>query len=289
MADLAALLAKTSRTFALAIPELPRPLSHQVTLAYLLLRIADTIEDAAGWGSRRKAAELLAFRDQVRSDEARESFSARVLDARPEASADCLELLAASDEVLAELRSLPVRSRAVVRSCVACSAEGMAAVVSRTRDGSIALASIAELRDYCYIVAGVVGEMLTELFLLHTPRLQPVAAMLRERARFFGEGLQLTNILKDEEDDARGGRRFRPPTVDRSQVFALARAGLAEAASYVRILAAGRAPRGVLGFARLPVLLATETLALVERLGSGAKVPRARVAELLATVSTGTR
>lgn len=41
------LLVKTSRTFALAIPLLPEPTAHEVTVAYLLFRIADTFEDAS--------------------------------------------------------------------------------------------------------------------------------------------------------------------------------------------------------------------------------------------------
>jgi farnesyl-diphosphate farnesyltransferase len=40
------LLTKTSRTFALSIPELPEPTMREVTIAYLLFRIADTFEDA---------------------------------------------------------------------------------------------------------------------------------------------------------------------------------------------------------------------------------------------------
>ena len=40
-------LVKTSRTFALAIPLLPQPTARQVTVAYLLFRIADTFEDAS--------------------------------------------------------------------------------------------------------------------------------------------------------------------------------------------------------------------------------------------------
>ena len=39
------ILPKTSRTFALNIPLLPRPLDHIVTTAYLICRVADTIED----------------------------------------------------------------------------------------------------------------------------------------------------------------------------------------------------------------------------------------------------
>jgi len=39
------ILPYVSRTFALTIPQLPQPLRTAVTNAYLLCRIADTIED----------------------------------------------------------------------------------------------------------------------------------------------------------------------------------------------------------------------------------------------------
>ncbi len=42
-ADLDTLLAETSRTFALAIPLLPEPTRHEVGVAYLLFRVADTL------------------------------------------------------------------------------------------------------------------------------------------------------------------------------------------------------------------------------------------------------
>src|SRR4051812_37988052 len=48
-ADIDRLLLRTSRTFALAIPELPEPLRREVGVAYLLFRIADTFEDANRW------------------------------------------------------------------------------------------------------------------------------------------------------------------------------------------------------------------------------------------------
>ena len=39
----------------------------------------------------------------------------------------------------------------------------MASVVERTGDdGVLRLADIQDLRDYCYIVAGIVGELLTD-------------------------------------------------------------------------------------------------------------------------------
>ena len=46
------ILPHVSRTFALTIPQLPMPLRTAVTNAYLLCRIADTIEDEPARGSR---------------------------------------------------------------------------------------------------------------------------------------------------------------------------------------------------------------------------------------------
>src|ERR1700731_2481241 len=51
------ILPHVSRTFALTIPQLPPALSIPVTSAYLLCRIADTIEDEPALS----AAEALAF------------------------------------------------------------------------------------------------------------------------------------------------------------------------------------------------------------------------------------
>ena len=53
------LLPEVSRTFALNIPVLPAPLELVVTVAYLLCRIADTLEDESG-GETPARDELLS-------------------------------------------------------------------------------------------------------------------------------------------------------------------------------------------------------------------------------------
>src|ERR1700687_5591830 len=63
-AEIAQLLEKTSRTFALAIPLLPEPTRLQVGIAYLLFRIADTFEDAELWPRALKLDALARF-DQL--------------------------------------------------------------------------------------------------------------------------------------------------------------------------------------------------------------------------------
>ncbi len=286
MADLNALLEKTSRTFALVIPFLPQPLDREVTVAYLLLRIGDTLEDAGGWSAQRKVEELNAFRSLLLAPRpSLQAFLDRMKAEPPQIAPACIELLDQTEAVLRALDDLRPQARQQVSRFVALTLEGMAEVVRRHGPGSkLELTTLEELRAYCYIVAGLVGEMLTELFLHHSPELASVAADLRKWARCFGEGLQLTNILKDESEDAAAGRRFVPRAIDRAQVFALARSDLSDATRYVLALRSAGAPRGFLEFTSLPVHLAIETLTQVEQRGSGAKVSRQRVAEIVASV-----
>jgi farnesyl-diphosphate farnesyltransferase len=147
--------------------------------------------------------------------------------------------------------------------------------------GNLRLASLRELRDYCYVVAGIVGEMLTELFLLDAEALVPVAPRLRRRSRFFGEALQLVNILKDAGSDATEGRVYLPAGIDRARVFALARRDLDIAADYVGTLQRAGAPDGFVAFTGSPAVLARASLDRIESTAPGAKLTRAEVGVLM--------
>src|SRR5690349_2592145 len=96
---LADLLGRTSRTFALAIPLLEEPLASQVSISYLLFRIADTLEDAPRWGRDRRARALTSFSRWLTTGE---TDWMSVVRATPPTDDDgCAELLARADEVLA--------------------------------------------------------------------------------------------------------------------------------------------------------------------------------------------
>jgi len=144
------------------------------------------------------------------------------------------------------------------------------------------LRDLPDLREYCYAVAGIVGEMLTELFVLGREQLAAAAPSLRSEAATFGEALQLVNILKDSAADAEEGRSYLPPDLDRKEVLALARRDLQTAARYSATLHEAGAPRGIVEFTLLPVLLAWATLERVEREGPGAKVTRDQVQAIVA-------
>lgn len=282
VADLLDLLEKTSRTFALSIPALPEPTRREVTVAYLLLRVADTFEDAA---HRPPDARIRALRDYVdlvgagrRDDAVR--LSGDWMEAGLAKNPGDRELLAEVPFVMDAFCALAPGAGEAIRRHVIRSANGMADFVARTRDGRLALATLDDLKAYCYVVAGLVGEMLTDLFLLGRPGLAPEAGALRARASAFGEALQLVNILKDAATDAAEGRTYLPPTVPAADVFALARKDLASAGEYIGALERARAPRGILEFTALPVELAWASLEKIESDGPGSKVARHEVYRL---------
>jgi farnesyl-diphosphate farnesyltransferase len=278
------LLLRTSRTFALAIPLLPEPTRRSVSLSYLLFRIADTFEDAANWDRATRIAalaELARLLADPRPDRAAE-LSATWLAARPTEHEGYLELLGQVPFVLGELERLAPSVQAIVVGHTTRTVEGMMATLAGAdEDGSFILREMDELRLYCYRVAGIVGELLTALFLHDSPRLVAVGGALMEHQAAFGEGLQLVNILKDERDDEKDGRRLLPASVERSEVLALARADLERAGLYVELLRTGGAPPGVVAFTSLPAALAWLALERIEKHGPGAKVAREEVLRLV--------
>jgi len=279
VADLLDLLEKTSRTFALSIPPLPEPTRREVTVAYLLFRIADTFEDAAHVLPEVRIRALRDFNGLVaasRRDEA-VRLSREWTEAGVAAHRGDRELLAEVPFVLDAFYALSPGAAEAIRRHVIRSADGMADFVTRARDGRLTLSDLDDLKAYCYVVAGLVGEMLTELFLLDRPGLAAEAGALLSRAGAFGEALQLVNILKDEASDAAEGRTYLPAAVPPREVFALARRDLVAAGEYIGALERARAPRGILEFTALPVELAWASLEKIEKNGPGSKVTRPEV------------
>ena len=194
------ILPAVSRTFALSIRLLPGTLGDAVCIAYLVCRIADTIEDAPGVAAPRKA-ELLDRLMLALDDRA-------VGAALPADTADVtgdeahLRLVRHSDLVLRSYHALPEGSRAPVRRWAGEMIAGMRKFVLAYPDG-IRIQSVEEYREYCYYVAGTVGYLLTDLWREHAPSIGAERYdQLRARSRAFAEALQTVNILKDVARDA---------------------------------------------------------------------------------------
>ena len=281
------LLEKTSRTFALSIPLLPEPSRRELSIAYLLFRIADTLEDAADWDPQQQVAALDDFVEVVRNSDLERATQLGRQWAHdiPIEHDGYQELLRDTDLVMREFCRLSAPARAIITEHTVRTARGMAGFVERAQDGVLELTDVEDLRRYCYVVSGIVGELSTELFLLDRPVLDEVATALRERAARFGEALQLVNILKDAAFDSAEGRRYLPSSADRARVFELAREDLGIAADYTVTLQHSGAPRGVVAFCALPVRLAFAALDRVEAAGSGAKISREQVYATVAAMN----
>ncbi|MDP1914927.1 MAG: squalene/phytoene synthase family protein [Myxococcales bacterium] len=288
--DLDDLLQKTSRTFAVAIPLLPEPTRNAVALAYLLFRVADTFEDATLWTRDERITALHQFARLFELDREARALEATQLVSRctsrpPIDHQGYLELLSQLSPLLDRFDALEPSARAIVAHHVTRTSDGMGAVVRRADErGNLSLTSLHDLKSYCYLVAGIVGELLTELFLNDCPALGSSADALRASAVAFGEGLQLVNILKDSGADASDGRVYLPPQVSRAEVLSLAWADLEQANRYVQTLQHGGAPRGFVAFTGLALVLAFASLDVLRVRGAGAKVSRDDVGRLFAAL-----
>jgi farnesyl-diphosphate farnesyltransferase len=215
-----AALPEVSRTFALNIPVLPVPLDLAVTVAYLLCRIADTLEDesTASAADRRPLMDEFARLCALPLDWrlAAERFSLTAVAAlRPAAPPAEVRLVRGTPQVLETVAGLPAWVRTHVARCVRDMTAGMAQVLERMekRGQPSGLVNLEETLTYCYYVAGTVGEMLTGLFAGHSPAVARRLAELEPRAAAFGRALQLTNILKDIRDDHQRGSCWLPQTL----------------------------------------------------------------------------
>ena len=194
------ILPAVSRTFALSIRVLPGALGRAVLAAYLLCRIADTLEDEPTLDAESKAALLDELERCFDDAAAADAFPARVANLTGEAAH--VRLTRNSDLVFVLFRSLTPATRLHVAKWVREMIAGMRKFVLAYPHG-VRIQSIDEYREYSYYVAGTVGHLLTDLWYEHAPSIGPAEyETLRLRCRAFAEALQTVNILKDVARDA---------------------------------------------------------------------------------------
>ncbi len=208
------ILPRVSRTFALGIDLLQEPLRDTVCVAYLICRILDTIEDTTILPADRRAALLERAGRDLFAEELWAECSREIRDTFPERDfhEPDHDLCRNCHAVLTAFHDLPAPFREVISVPAGEMARGMAATVRReTGDEGLRLETLDDLRQYCYYVAGTVGNMLTGLFSLDRVSISgaPEAA-LRRHGVDFGLGLQLTNIIKGVTDDMARGVSYLP-------------------------------------------------------------------------------
>jgi farnesyl-diphosphate farnesyltransferase len=206
------ILPHVSRTFALTIPQLPPALRTAVTSAYLLCRIADTIEDEPALS----AAETLSFLQRFKAAVAGSADSAPLagdleLRLTERTLVEERDLVSNMARVIRMTQALDERPRAAIQRCVELMCYGMPHFQHNASVRGLARSS--DLDEYCYYVAGVVGEMLTELFCDYSADIAQQRASLQSLAASFAQGLQMTNILKDVWEDRSRGACWLPQEV----------------------------------------------------------------------------
>jgi len=246
-ADLAyqkAILNSVSRTFALTIPLLPPTMEKVVGSTYLLCRIVDTIEDAAELSPETKRNLSRLFLDAVLERIPSASFVTPCLNAlKHYSNRDELDLIAHIPTVLRILRTCSNHDQEAVARCVSIMSEGMSRFHGRQTEAG--LKDLTEFEDYCYVVAGVVGELLTSIFRHRSPQFSKNIEGHENLAIAFGQALQMTNILKDSPKDRERGVSWKPSNFSQLELLRIAYQKLSDSLTYILLL-----PREEVGMRR---------------------------------------
>ena len=210
---LTGVLRGVSRSFYLTLRVLPKPIRPQISLAYLLARIADTIADTDLIASAQRLHALGRWNDAI----AGRLGNADDLAALTENAGQSLEshLLGHASRALDLLHTLPEGDVKLIRRVLETIISGQKLDLERFQSSSaeavMFLDSEQDLNDYLYRVAGCVGEFWTQLCfgcLRAAPKETP-DHMLQLSIQ-FGKGLQLVNILRDLHADLEKGRCYLP-------------------------------------------------------------------------------
>jgi phytoene/squalene synthetase len=245
-------LEAVSRSFALCIPQLEAPFGPRVALSYLLLRVLDTVEDAAFPDKSLQQRQFNAFRQLLANrpsaaqiDAFRSAFPAGITEGEQ-------NLLADTASFVEDYHQLPAAARGIVFSGIDRMAQGMAGYARRSQP--LRLVDLEDVSRYCCIVAGLVGELLTRLWALGGQTAPPMPLAYR-----FGLFLQKVNILKDQAEDEAVGRFLVP---DRREILSSLRADAEGALSYLTSLPTGE--RGYRIFCAWSLMLGADALAQMD-------------------------
>ena len=260
-------LQKVSRTFALTIPLLPEALVDYISNAYLLCRIADTIEDEPNVPTNQKVAWLNSF-SMFCANEFSDDMQLLLLHKQAiELVTDgtCLperELLNDLEGVISRTRAFPHKYKMVLARGVSILSNGMAKSLQ-----GLKINTLDDVDFYCYYVAGVVGELLAALFYEYDHTIDKYSLMALSVS--FGEGLQLTNILKDRAEDSQRDVSFLPcengmnAEENAKYYVKLCQGHLCDAVDFICQLPPNE--KGIRIFCLLNVVMATSTLKLISK------------------------
>ncbi|GAB1472201.1 hypothetical protein MASR2M66_30790 [Chloroflexota bacterium] len=198
------LLRTASRTFAIGIERLPGVLCEATTIAYLLLRVSDYLEDNEEMGADQKVGLLNLWISVLREEAEIETLASQFTQADT-TNPDAIVAQHAR-EILLQLRSLPQAVQEIIVGHVIHSTQGMA---RWTKIGPN-VADEKELDDYMFEVAGRVGYLVTQLFAWYSLTIRRKEQEIMPLAREFGLGLQMVNVIRGLREDFERGWVYVP-------------------------------------------------------------------------------
>jgi farnesyl-diphosphate farnesyltransferase len=198
------LLRTVSRTFAIGIERLPGILSEATTIAYLLFRVSDYLEDSEELEADQKVELLNLWVNILREEQPVETLTqqiSHVVTTNPDAL-----VAQQAKEVLQHLRSLPIAVQEIIIRHVIHTTQGM----SRWTQKGPHVADENEMDDYMFEVAGRVGYLLTQLFAWYSVTIRRREKEMMPLAREFGLGLQTVNVIRGLREDFERGWVYVP-------------------------------------------------------------------------------
>ncbi len=271
--ELLALAKPVSRSFYLTLASLPEKIAAPATLAYLLARISDSVADGAPSPSCPSLPSRRIFLETLQSSltnctPTQNNFPPPPFPPSKKEDATFLAL----PHLIESKNASPHRN--LIDTVWKKILQGQIWDIGRMENASSeSPLTWEETQDYCYLVAGSVGEFWTFLLSANGESFSGVPpAEMAGKGKLYGIALQLVNILRDRAEDKSRGCRYLADT-DFSNALATARSGIAAGEEYSRLIAGGRA-----AFASsLPWRFAKKMLPSLLRQQAPTKLPRTTV------------
>jgi len=194
----------TSRTFAIGIEQLPAVLCDAGTVAYLLLRVSDYLEDNLDMPTEKKIILLNLWAEILKGNAVCTDLTSQIM-VIDSTNPDALVAQHAED-VMTQLATLPPEVQEIIKGNVISSTLGMARWVKRGPQ----VDNEADMDDYMFEVAGRVGYLLTHLFAWYSTNIRNKKDVLLPLAREFGLALQTVNVIRGLRKDYERGWVYVP-------------------------------------------------------------------------------
>jgi farnesyl-diphosphate farnesyltransferase len=204
MIPLRNLLRTASRTFAIGIEQLPGVLCDAGTVAYLLLRVSDYLEDNEDMPAQKKIELLNLWAEILKGNAKVKELTSQIQNV--DTSNPDGVVAQHTKDILLRLSSLPTEVQEIILHHVIKTTYGMARWVERGPQ----VVDEADMDDYMFEVAGRVGYLLTYLFAWYSTAIRNKKDTLLPLSREFGLALQTVNVIRGLRKDYERGWVFVP-------------------------------------------------------------------------------